>query len=165
MSTSRGFRECYNGSVQVEVDQSIRIDNTRKATVLAFSNHFSKAVEVTAKTKRRLLKILRQQGKTGHTIYVDIFAATLFLLLRNHLDQLTEIIIDTEFLGSQQQAQITERLVHYAKSHGLSIRSYQVSFHQITKNSAAHELAIAVHRNEKEANEKVDYQDILKLVA
>lgn len=151
--------------MQVEIDQSIRIDNTRKATVLAFSNQSSKTIEVTAKTKRRLLKVLRQKGKTGQTIYVDIFTASLFLLLRDHLNRFTEIIIDTEFSGNHQQARITERLIYYARSNGLLVRPHQISFHQITKNSTAHEIAIAVHRNEKEADEKIDYRDILKLIA
>ncbi|MFQ5854881.1 MAG: hypothetical protein ACE5LU_04460 [Anaerolineae bacterium] len=66
-------------------------------TVLAFSNSRRYAIRIPATVKRAALHALRQRRKPSaskKTIYLRLFTAGLYLLLRDHLDAIDHIIID-----------------------------------------------------------------------
>ncbi len=70
--------------MRVEVDQSGKIGDTKVPTVLAFSNEESYAILIPAKVKRECVQRLREQGRTGKTFYMRLFAIGLFFLLKEH---------------------------------------------------------------------------------
>jgi len=148
----------------VEVDQSIRIDDTRKASIFAFSNDIKKAILISAKVKRECLVLLREQGRRGATIYVDLFSASLWLLLCNDLAELSQIVIDTEFSGERQQAKIKARLLRYAREAGITLHRDQITFQRVTKESPAHALAHAVHQQRIRPDRRVRTGELLALV-
>jgi len=84
--------------MKIEIDQSGKIENTSKNTIIAFSDDISGSIFIKAKDKREIQKVFRQIGKSKVFIY-KLFAILIFLLIKNHLKRLEEIIIDEEYPG------------------------------------------------------------------
>ncbi|MBM3135442.1 MAG: hypothetical protein FJZ89_09230, partial [Chloroflexi bacterium] len=74
--------------MHIAVDQSGKIEQTDKATALAFSNGISYAVLIPARVKRKAITILRATGRRGKSVYISLFAAALYQLLKDHLDKI-----------------------------------------------------------------------------
>lgn len=70
----------------VEADHSNKIEQSRKTTI-AFSDGVSFAIILPHPVKNEALRHLRNQGKSEDTAQVLIFAAGVFLLLRDYLDR------------------------------------------------------------------------------
>ena len=85
--------------MHIEVDQSGKIEQTHKDTVLAFSNEISYAVLIPARVKREAINLLRITGKRGKSLYISLFAVALYQLLKGHLDRVDLIAIDMEYEG------------------------------------------------------------------
>jgi hypothetical protein len=82
--------------MRIEIDQSGRIEDTRVNTVLAFSNEISFSLLILAVDKRECLRKIRGRGETGKALYLKLFTAALFLLVKDFLDRLDSIIIDQQ---------------------------------------------------------------------
>jgi len=65
----------------LEVDQSIKIEQTSGDTVLALSNDQQYSIVIPARIKRKALAFLRPRGWYGRRAILACFAAGLFLLL------------------------------------------------------------------------------------
>ena len=49
--------------MRIEIDQSGKIENTNKNTIIAFSNNKFKSIFISAKDKREIQKFFRRIGK------------------------------------------------------------------------------------------------------
>lgn len=124
----------------VEVDQNGKIGDTQGPTVLAFSNGTNFAILIPANVKREYLHELRRRGKSGPTLYLEFFALSLYLLLRNHIHDLEQITIDIEYPG--HDATIKENLLALLLRRGFSINAHRIRFdqiHQGKKHPGAHD--------------------------
>ena len=82
--------------MQIEIDQSGKIENTHKPTVVGFSNNKNKTVIILATEKQKLQKYFRKVKKP-HVFKYKVFAILIFVLLKKeHIERMT---IDTEYLG------------------------------------------------------------------
>lgn len=79
---------------QVEVDQSGKIEDTRVATVVAFSDGIHRAVLVPAQAKRECSAVLRARGKARPAILTQVFATVLYLLLKDHIQDIALAIAE-----------------------------------------------------------------------
>src|SRR3989338_3122611 len=123
--------------MKVEIDQSGKIEDTSKHTVLAFSNTTNRCVLITAKEKRRLQEKFRLLGKPR--LFVDAtFAVTLYLLVKPILKSYPVLIVDVEYPGhtlviSEMFATLTpvevslrwERIGKQSKTHDIAYKSYR----------------------------------------
>ncbi|MBM4467380.1 MAG: hypothetical protein FJ014_17800 [Chloroflexi bacterium] len=148
--------------MQIKVDQSGKIERTQRNTALALSNEIQYTVLFLAVEKRKTVTQLRQRGESGKTLYLKIFAAALFLLLEDHLDQLDEVVIDPEYPG--KEAQIRELLLNHIWKVAPSFPRVRIVFRQIGKKSPAHRKALAVYRGDVKADRKIKTRDILRLL-
>jgi hypothetical protein len=148
--------------MRVEVDQSGRIDQTDRPTVLALANGKKYSICISATTKRECLHQLRQKWR-GVTptpnLYVLVFATSLYLLLKSHISHLTQVVIDTELPG--HEGTIKDHLLNLCWRSGLKITAEVISFRQIGKKSPAHDAAIQVFRGKVQPNQKVSVKDLL----
>ena len=112
-----------------EVDQSGKIGDTQGPTVLAFSNDENYAILIPASTKRDCIRELRRCGKTGATLYLGLFAVGLYLLLKDHIQTLAQVIIDVEYPG--HDATIKENLLALLERGGKKIEANKIRFGQI----------------------------------
>lgn len=98
--------------MQVEVDQSGKIEWTQKPTVLAFANgkHFS--IFLSAQAKRAILKEVANRrpnrSRTMHRLLV--FATLLYILLKDHVDNINLVKLDIEY--TEHEATIREHVLN-----------------------------------------------------
>lgn len=132
--------------MQVEIDQSGKIGDTKLVTVLAFSNHKSYSIYLSATTKRKLIQTLRTP-ENSRVFYFRVFAILLFILLKDFLDKIQSIYIDQEYLG--HEGDIQAYLIDVAQKSGVTIDPQIIHFIRIGKDSNAHILAITCFRKKK----------------
>ncbi|MDL1912344.1 hypothetical protein FBQ81_16900 [Chloroflexi bacterium CFX6] len=145
--------------MKVEVDQSGKIGDTKVPTVLAFSNGRKYAVLIPATVKRKIIEKLRHQGRSGRFLYSKLFAVGLYLLLKDHIRQLKEIVIDVEYPG--WNAEIKLYLLNMLRRRDIEFDPSRIHFHTIGKKSNAHTKAIAVYKKVEKADKTITMEEIV----
>lgn len=145
-------------ALRVEVDQSGKVEQSNRSTVLAYSNSHRYTVEILATTKQDALRRLREQGRSSRAAVQLVFVALLALLLKDVIEQADAIMIDTEYTG--QEAAIKSQLLMYLDRMRVRFDPNLVQFGQIGKRSPAHELAIGVTRGKVRANRRIAMDEL-----
>lgn len=130
--------------MQIEVDQSGHIETTKDNTALALSNGTSYAILIPTKTARACVKELHRWNIKAPHLQVRLFAASLFFLLKGHINEHTTVLIDREYIGLERD--IKKHLLQLLRQDGIQIDVSQICFTHIGKKSPAHDLAIATYR-------------------
>ena len=146
--------------MELEIDQSVKIEDTAHDTVLAFSNDVQRAILIPAAVKREALAYLREHGKSRKVSVLMVFAAGLFLLLRDVAESIALAVIDQEYIG--HEALIKDRLLRRLRAEGLHVYPDMFAFGCVGKRSRAHYLALAVHRDEVKPNHRVTLEELLE---
>jgi hypothetical protein len=144
----------------VQVDQSGKVEDTKEDTVLALSNGITYTILIPAIVKRECLTTLRRIGYSGQTLYNLLFSTTLFLLLKDQIQNLSYIHIDDEYLG--QSAVIKEHLLHLLRKYSLQIESDRVQINHIGEHNPADEIARQTLRKKLKPDKKVAAESILR---
>ena len=149
--------------LDVEVDQSIKIEQTSKDTILAFSNDEQVAILIPAKVKRQVLvRLNKAKGKPMPVARLMLFSVGLCLLLREAAQNLTAITIDQEYPG--HEADIRGMLLRFLRKIGMRIDKEGIVFARVGKCSRAHERAWRVHRGEIAPDRTVTLQELLDVL-
>jgi hypothetical protein len=143
----------------VQVDQSGKIGDTKVPTVLAFSNEENYAILIPASVKRACLHELRREGRSGTTLYLQLFAAGLYLLLKDFMQDLAEVTLDVEYAG--HSARIKEHLLNLLLRAGITVSAANIQFQHVGKRSRAHKRAKAVFTGALKPNKTVELEEIL----
>ena len=146
----------------IEVDQSGKMGNLSVDTVLACSDDLSRAILIPAKVKRALIRWLRERGKSKTRAAVQLFAAGLFLLLKDSLKQVDRITIDVEYTG--YDADIRGMLLHYIRGIEPDFDKERLVFYTIGKKSPAHRLALATYQGKVEADKQIGEEELLAVL-
>ena len=146
--------------MELEVDQSVRIEETAYDTILAFSNDVRRAIVIPAAVKREALAYLREGGKSRKVAVLTVFAAGLFFLLRDVAQSITLAVIDREYTG--HDALIKNRLLQLLWAEGLRVYPDMFTFGHVGKKSRSHYLALGVHRGEIKPDHWVTRKELLK---
>lgn len=145
----------------IEVDQSGKIENTNKNTIIAFSNEIFGSILILAKDKREIQKIFRKIGKPRIFVY-KLFAILIFLLVKKHLKKIDQIIIDEEYPG--KSILIKDYLLREIRKVRPNFSKENISFRTVGKKSKAHYLAYGVAIGKKLADKTVSVKEILRFV-
>lgn len=145
----------------VQVDQSIKIEQPGN-TVLAFSNGISFAVVVSPEVKHAAIRILRARGKSRDVARVLVFAAGVYLLLADFLDNLDLVVVDTEYVG--YDAVIKAFLLHHIWQEHPTFDGQSIIFAQVGKTAPAHAKANAVRRRQDKSYRKLQLREVLRLL-
>jgi len=148
--------------VDVEVDQSIKIEQTSKDTILAVSNDEQVAILIPAKVKRQVLAHLKVRGKPAPVARLMLFSAGLCMLLREVAQSLTTITIDQEYPG--HEADIRGMLLRFLWKIGVRMDKEGIVFARVGKRSKAHEQAWRVHRGEIAPDWTATLQELLDVL-
>lgn len=147
--------------MKIEIDQSGKIENTNKNTIIAFSNGKFKSVFISAKEKREIQKFFRRIGKPNIFIY-KVFAVLVFLLIKSDLKVVDNIIIDEEYPG--KSSLIKNLLLQEIRRIKPDFDRENIIFQRIGKKSRAHFLAYGVAVGKKKADIEVGAREILRMV-
>jgi hypothetical protein len=147
----------------VEIDQSGKMDKLARDTVLAFSNDIQHAIRIPAATKRNLVQHLRQKGKSRTRAAILLFSAGLFLLLRDALERIDQIVIDVEYEGYEDEIKgwLLSRI--YQVDPGFD--KARVKFQRVGKKSPAHRRALAVLRGQEPPDQVITEQALLSVLS
>lgn len=147
--------------MHAEVDQSGRIEETNKDTVLALANGIHYSIRISAKSKRTCLNELsRRRGGKKRVLYILIFATMLYLLLKRKINNLSSIVVDEKFPGHGQA--IKTHVLNLFRREGIMVSPDAISFHRIGKKSPAHDLAIKVYRGKAEPDWDISAGELLR---
>jgi hypothetical protein len=112
--------------------------------------------------KQTCLRTLRQQGYEPNTIYLRLFVAGLYCLLRDHITGIDLAIIDVEYPG--HGATIRRYLLNLLRRDGLDIHKDRITFGYVGKSSPAHTIALATFRREQRPDKVLTAAALLELV-
>ena len=149
-------------ALRLHVDQSSKVEQTNKPTVVAYSNEEQWAIEVPARVKRGVLIELREKGRSRRASVQLVFAALLAVLLRDIAGHADIILIDNEYTG--QERAIKGQLLRFLDNLGVHAEPEVLRFGFIGKKSSAHELAIAVRRGKRQPDHRVTSEELWALL-
>lgn len=145
----------------VEIDQSIKIEQSGD-TVLAFSNSISHAIVIPSKVKREGFRALKEKGKSKERAQLLLFAAGVFLLLEDYLDQLERVEIDVEY--TEKDADIKSFLLRLIWARSPTFEPERIIFRRVGKGSPADKKARAVREGRDKDYRQITAKELLSLV-
>jgi hypothetical protein len=146
---------------RVEVDQSIKIED-KGTTTLAFANESAFAVQLSASVKLAGLQVLRDQARRPDVAHRLLFAAALFLLLRNHLELIERVVIDVEYEG--HEAEISSFLLRFIWREHPSFEPWRIEFGLVGKGSPAHRKAEAVRKGKDQHYRRITEKELIQVL-
>lgn len=147
--------------MRIEIDQSGKVEYTDKDTVLAFSNGKFRSIKIRAKEKRKVQLVFKKLKRPEMFVY-KMFAVLVFLLVRETLNEIQTIVIDTEYTGKDDLIKtFLKRILIKSK------RDFDVSniyFKRLGRKVSCHKIAIEVYRKRRKPEMIVGFEQIIKYV-
>lgn len=141
-----------------EIDQSGKVEDTNKLTVVAYANGKIKSVKIGSSEKQKLLAAMRILDYPKHNYVYKIFAALIYFLLAD--ESVDFVVIDREYTGHEES--ITGVLTQLLNKNCKNIPT--IRFGNVGKSSPAHKAALDVFRGKKEADFVVSAKEVLGLL-
>lgn len=145
--------------MRVEIDQSGKVEDTHRLTIVAYSNGKTKILMVSAVEKQKLVTAMRKLDYPKKTFIFKIFAGLIFLLIRN-TKNITELFIDREYPG--YEGTVKNILLNLLGKSGTK-NLPAISFIEVGKNSNAHKIAVETFRGVRKPDLVVKAKDVLRL--
>jgi hypothetical protein len=145
----------------IYVDQSGKVEYTSHDTVVAYSNGKAKSVLIKAADKRKVQAVFRDVGKSKMFAY-KTFAVLVYLLVRDEVREVGEIVIDPEYPGHKHV--IKNILLQIMRRHHRFVGRERIHFRSIGKHHAAHKRAIEVFRGRRPPDLTVAFHDVLDFI-
>lgn len=146
--------------MKIEIDQSNKVEQTSKSTVVAFSDGINRSIELSSKEKQILQKYFRSIGKPRLFVLLT-FCALVYMLVESFLDSNLEMAIDREYTGYDQL--IKQKIIGFARIFRKKLDKSQITFREIGKKSAAHQLAY-FSAQKKIFNQRITAKQIVELL-
>jgi len=143
-----------------QIDQSGKVEQTHRPTVVAYSNGKRKAITLPSKEKKSLQNLYRDINKT-RLFSIQVFSILVFLLIRDDIKNIGTLIVDREYPGHEPL--IKRYLIRLILSEFKRQPSMQISFQTIGKSSSAHEVAHKAFKK-KTKSKKIKLGEVLKFV-
>jgi hypothetical protein len=146
--------------MNIEIDQSNKIEQTSKNTIIGLSNTKTFTILVEGKVKRRLQEEFRKQGKPRLFVYRTFIASVVLLLKYAELNNLIKVTIDKEYFGKEKilKSMFLEMWCRYFD------QIPEISFEQIGKKSNAHNISYLTMKGKYKPDKILDFDDIKRLV-
>ena len=145
--------------MNIEIDQSGKLEATNRKTVIAFSNNKKHFISILPKDKQILQKFFRDAGKPEMFIY-RVFAILCFLLIKDHLLEIDGLTIDQEYLG--KSSIIKDLILNLIRKENPNFNKSKIVFDHITKKSNAHWVAYETFTSKSTTGKVIKYKEVLK---
>lgn len=143
--------------MHIEVDQSGKIEQLDKNTIIAFSNQNQYSVLITKEIKKEVYNL--HKGKVKDLRY-RLFCIGIYYCLKDYIKEKELITICCEYQGKENI--IKSFLLDYLRRAYAKIDSKIIRFGGIGKQSNAHAVAIDVFRANRKPNKILSLNDIEK---
>ena len=142
-----------------QIDQSGKIEQTERHTVIACTGNTEITVLLRKTEKRKLQQVFKQTDNQKVFPYLT-FAALLAILIKA-LKPKTKIVIDKEYFGHEKL--IEEKIKIYLEELEASSLP-KIEFGHVGKLSTAHQVAYQVARGKKVPTLIVNSKDVMKVI-
>ena len=142
-----------------QVDQSGKIEQTEKDTIIALSNDHNLTVLLKSKTKRIIQKWFKEENSQRFFAYVT-FAALLAILIKME-SPTKRVEIDKEYPGHEDL--ITERVSVYLKFLGVK-KVPVLEWGHVGKTSDAHNLGAKVSHGKLKPSRIISLEEVMELI-
>jgi hypothetical protein len=122
--------------MKIEVDQSGKIEETAKRTVIGDS--LGNTVVVRSADKRSIQELYRLSGQPRKFV-IHLFSVLLSILIAKSFTLTKTYIIDTEYPGKEDE--ISLLVCEFCAKNGVILSSSQLQFRRIGKSSEAHKTS------------------------
>ncbi len=147
--------------MQYQIDQSGKIEDTSRLTIVAFADGKAKSLKISAVEKQKLIKIMRELDYPRNIFIFKIFAGLIYLLLiKEKWNSGDSLLIDREYPG--HEGIIKDILSNLFRK--MFSQLPVIEFGEIGKKSSAHLKAIAVFRGKANPNMTVKADDVLNIL-
>jgi hypothetical protein len=122
-------------------------------------------MRIPASVKRGAVDLLRRKSKhsiSKKRIALQMFAAALYLLLKDCITQVKYVMIDVEYVG--YESEIKGMVLAYFLRDGIYVSPKQITFGHVGKKSSAHDLAIRTYRGELPEDKRVGEAEFLRVL-
>ncbi len=147
------------GRHDVQVDQSVKVEQTQSDTVIAFSDGIQRAILIPATVKRDCQRELRRRGVKPGMIALRIFVAGLLLLLEGQVGNIAHLILDVEYEG--REGEIKGLLLRVILRWMPTFSARAITFRRVGKQSPAHRLAWQTHKGKRNPDRRATLPDLL----
>ena len=133
--------------MKIEIDQSGKIEQLNKNSVIAFSNKTQYSVLIPKEVKQEAFKLYK--GKIKDLRY-RLFCIGVYYCLKDYIKEKEFVTICCEYQGKENL--IKSFLLNYLRKEYPTIDSKIIHFGRIGKESNAHAVAIDVYRGNRMPN-------------
>ena len=145
--------------MKIYIDQSNKIEQTNKHTVLALANDKKYSILIPAKIKRQFQELFRHNGEPRAFIYIT-FAAAIVILTKECSGKLSQIVIDQEYYGKEKQLKETiEKMMSKFFN-----KIPNINFEKIGKSSNAHKQTYSVTKRKIKADKIVSFNELNEII-
>lgn len=145
--------------MRIKIDTGSRLDQSGDTT-FGFSNDAKKAVLLRQTVRDQCFQKLQGSNLQKQ---LRLFAACVYLLIQDHLSELTEITIDLEYPGHEQE--IVWMLLNILKRREqLSKRRLRIKVKRIGKKSSAHKVAWETLRKKRQPAKRLTASEIIAVL-
>lgn len=143
----------------VEVDQSVKIEQLSRNTIIALSNDIEFAISIPSAAKRKLQTEFRRRGTPKQFRYRTFMAGVVLLLFHARLKHVPSLVIDREYTGQEQIL----RGMFVEMCRKLHMKMAPMAIKEIGKRSRAHDVAFKTMRRRREVDRVLEYNELRKL--
>lgn len=146
--------------MKIEIDTGSRLDKSGDTT-FGFSNDIQKVLLLQQIARDECLQKINGRGLSRE---LRLFAACIYLLVRDKLAELTEMNIDEEY--SKHSGDIKRHLVNLIKrySPNVELNEENIKIKSIGKKSHAHEIAWQALRGKRKVDGVIKVKEVLDLL-
>lgn len=145
--------------MRIEINQSNKIEQTNKDTILGVADDITFTILINRKIKRKLQEEFRKQGKPRLFVYRTFIASMVLLLKYAQIKNLSQVVIDEEYYGKDK----------ILKSIFLEMWSRffpkipEVSFEKIGRKSKVHSICYLTMKGKRKVNRVVGFEGLKRL--
>jgi len=141
--------------MRIEIDQSGKVEDTSRKTVVALTNSKKFTVLINTKEKRKLQEKFRLIGQPKIFVYY-VFATLLYLVIKYSENLKNKICVDIEYTG---QTKIIEKILF-----DLAQETLLIDWVNVGKQSRSHDLGYKVFVGKLKADKVIDAKFIENLI-
>lgn len=145
--------------MKYQIDQSGKIEQTRRNSVVALTNGKNMTILLKKKEKRKLQEFFKSAKQQRYFPYLTF--AVLVAIIINGLKLKQKVVIDKEYFGNEQF--IEEHILLYLQI--LGTKTFPViEFGHVGKLSNAHQLAYLVAVEKKKPNFVINSEEVIRIL-
>jgi hypothetical protein len=146
--------------MKIEIDQSGKIENTNKLSIIALVDGFSKTLLISAKDKKSIQVIFRRIHQP-RVFISKVFAACIYFLVKDDIKKIDTIMIDNEYPGYEKY--IRRLILEYFEDNNYKTDKFHIYFRKFGKKSKAHDCANKAYKA-KRADIRINKNQVLDII-